>query len=367
MAVVNSVVKEPKRKKGTRFIDCDIHNLVPSNEVLKPYLSTRWRDYMDMIGLRSYHGYAQNIPYPKGNPGGMREDSFPPSGLPPGSDLAFMQEQHLDALNLEYGILNCLYRVGEQLNDEYAAALAGAVNDWQVAEWLEKDSRLRATILIPYENADLAVEEINRAAQHPGFVQVSIFPRTREPLGRRKYWKIYEAASNHDLPIAIHFGGLGGNAITSSGFPSFYYDDHTVMSQAFQSQVISLVCEGVFEQFPTLRTVMMEGGFAWVPSLMWRLDKHWKRLKAEVPFLKRKPSEYIREHMRFTTQPMEEPPIPGQLLQVLKHLGSDEMLMFATDYPHWDYDAPDLAFQMKLPEELKQKIYYDNARSFYKF
>jgi predicted TIM-barrel fold metal-dependent hydrolase len=363
---VNSVSKASKRKTGMRFIDCDIHNEVPSNEALKPYLPLRWRNYMDMVGLRGYHGFTQNIPYPKGNRNASREDAWPPNGQVPGSDLNFMREQLLDPLNPEMGILNCLFRASEQLNEEYGAALARAVNDWQIAEWLEKEPRLRATMVISYENADFAVEEINRLGDHPGFVQILMLPRTREPLGRRKYWKIYEAAENHGLPIGIHFGGLGGNAITSHGFPSFYIEDHTVMAQAFQCQVISMVCEGVFERFPNLRVALLEGGFAWLPSLMWRLDKQWNRLKDEVPFLKRKPSEYIRQHMGVTTQPMEEPPKTEYLLQVIEWLGSEEMLMFATDYPHWDYDAPDLAFPPKFPEKLKQKIFYDNARSFYR-
>jgi uncharacterized protein len=114
-----------------------------------------------------------------------------------------------------------------------------------------------------------------------------------------------------------------------------------------------------------LRVVIMEGGFAWVPSLMWRLDKHWKRLREEVPFLKRPPSAYIREHMWFTTQPMEEPNNPKHLLQVIEHFGSDDMLMFSTDYPHWDFDDPDRAFQVKLPSELKLKIFSENARALY--
>jgi predicted TIM-barrel fold metal-dependent hydrolase len=192
-----------------------------------------------------------------------------------------------------------------------------------------------------------------------------MLPRTKEPLGKRRYWKIYEAAERHGLPIAIHFAGLGGNPITSSGWPSFYIEDHTVMAQAFQSQVISLACEGIFERFPGLRVVLMEGGFAWLPSLMWRLDKHWKRLREEVPFLKRPPSEYIRKHMWATTQPMEEPTNPKHLLQVIEHLGSDDMLMFSTDYPHWDFDDPDRAFQVRLPSELKRKIFYENARALY--
>jgi uncharacterized protein len=351
----------------TGFIDCDIHNIVPSIDALGPYLPARWRMHVATFGMRQHHGFASGIPYPKVSPGGgARVDAWPPSGLPPGADLDFMREQHLDVQDVECGILNCLYpKVGEQLNDELGAALARATNDWQISEWLEKEPRLRASIVVPYENAEFSAAEIDRVADHPGFVQVVLLPRTKEPLGKRRYWPIYEAAERHNLPIGIHFAGLGGNPITSSGWPSYYIEDHTVMSMAFQTQVISLVCEGVFERFRSLRVVLLEGGLAWIPSLMWRLDKHWKRLRDEVPHLRRPPSEYIREHMRATTQPMEEPPDPKQLLQVIEHLGSDEMLMFATDYPHWDYDDPDRAFPVRLPPDMKQKIFSENARALY--
>jgi uncharacterized protein len=97
------------------------------------------------------------------------------------------------------------------------------------------------------------------------------------------------------------------------------------------------------------------------------MDKHWRRLREEVPSLKRSPSDYLREHMRATTQPMEEPANPKHLLQVIEHLGSDDMLMFSTDYPHWDYDDPDRAFPVRLPPALKQKIFSENARALYAF
>lgn len=363
----NVVQDETRKRSATGFIDCDIHNIVPSVGALKPYLPKRWMRHAEQFGMRVHHGYAQGIPYPKVSPGGgSRVDAWPPSGLPPGADLDFMREQHLDALDLEYGILNCLYpKVGEQLNEEYGAALARATNDWQVAEWLEKEPRLRASIVVNYENAEFAAEEIERVADYPGFAQVVLLPRTKEPLGRRRYWPIYETAQRHGLPVGIHFAGLGGNPVTSSGWPSYYIEDHTVMSMAFQSQVISLIFEGVFERFPDLRVVLMEGGFAWLPSLMWRMDKHWRRLRDEVPHVKRSPSEYVREHMWATTQPMEEPANPKHLLQVIEHLGSDEMLMFSTDYPHWDYDDPNRAFPVRLPEELKRKIFYENAQALY--
>lgn len=325
--------------KGSRwktgFIDCDIHNVVPSAEALRPYLSSRWQKHEEMIGPRGYWSLAQGYAYPKVSPGGgARNDAWPSSGALPGSDLEFMREQLLDAYGIEYGILNCITRSAEQLNDEYAAAHCRAVNDWLIAEWLEKDSRLRASMVVSYENAEFAAAEIDRIGEHPGFVQVLLLPRTKEPLGRRRYWPIYEAAERHGLPVGMHFAGIAGHPTSSSGWASYYIEEHTTMSSTYQAQVISLIFEGVFEQFPNLRFVLLEGGWAWLPALMWRLDKVYKRLHDEVPHLKRLPSEYIHEHIWTTTQPMEEPHNPEHLLQVIEHLGSDDMLMFSTDYPH---------------------------------
>jgi predicted TIM-barrel fold metal-dependent hydrolase len=122
----------------------------------------------------------------------------------------------------------------------------------------------------------------------------------------------------------------------------------------------------VFERFPTLKLVLIESGFAWLPSLSWRLDRAWKMLRDEVPHLQRQPSATIKEHVWLTTQPMEEPSRPAFFLQLLEQLDMNDRLMFATDYPHWDFDAPDQAFPVRLPPELKQQIQRDNAYALYR-
>jgi len=359
--------------KGTRaskprvsIIDCDIHNAVPGLDALFPYLPERWRRHAQTIGMRGRNALAKGHVYPKSSPEACRVDAWPSSG-PPGSDLALMQHQHLDPLGIAIGILNCLVNLGPQLNHEWAAALSRAVNDWQVAEWLDKDARLRASIVVPYEYPELAVQELRRAARaHPGFVQVLILVRTQEPLGRPHYRPIFQAASEVGLPVALHFGGTSGHAITACGWPSFYLEDHTSMSQAFQAQLVSLVLEGVFERFPQLRVVMVEGGFAWVPPVMWRMDQHWRRLREETPYLRRAPSEYVRAHIALTTQPMEEPEHPGHLLDLLEMMAEGPKLMFATDYPHWDFDAPDRAFPVQIRDDARTQIYEANARGLYR-
>jgi hypothetical protein len=276
-----------------------------------------------------------------------------------------MREQLLDAWNIEIGVLNCLIGPGARRLDQ-AAAFAQAVNDWQVDYWLDREPRLRASIVVPHEDGEFAAAEIDRVAHDRRFVQALLIARTAEPLGRRKYWPLYEAAVRHDLPIGIHFGGSGGHAFTGAGRPSYYIEDHAGMSQAFQPQVVSLVCEGVFERFPTLKFVLIEGGFAWLPPLMWRLDAAYRRLRAEVPHLKRPPSEYIREHFWITTQPMEEPTKPEQFHQLLDHLAMPDRLIFATDYPHWDFDAPDQAIPVRLAPAQEEAIMSGNAKALYR-
>ena len=357
-------VRQPRRKKRSNLavIDCDIHNTMSSPSVLAKYLPERWRRYLEQYGLkRGYSGAS----YPRLHPNAARTDSWPPTGGPPGSDLEFMQEQLLDAWNIEYGVLNPLYPIGQQTNLDYSAALATAVNSWLVEAWLDPEPRLVSSIVVPYEDGEFAAAEIERWAGDPRFVQVLLPARTSELLGRRKYWPMYEAAVRHNLPIGFHFGGSGGWPITGAGWPSFYIEDHVGMPQSFQPQIISLVCEGVFEQFPTLKFVLIEGGFAWLPSLMWRLDRSWLQLRDEVPHLERPPSAYIRDHFWITTQPIEEPPQVEQFQQLLDQLDMNDRLLFATDYPHWDFDAPDQALPPNLSPGLTQDILAENARAFY--
>jgi predicted TIM-barrel fold metal-dependent hydrolase len=237
------------------------------------------------------------------------------------------------------------------------------MNDWQIDEWLDKEPRLRASIVVQAQNPEFAVAEIERLGEHPGFVQVLMPNRTGEPLGRRKHWPIFEAAERHGLAIGMHTND-SWRIPPNSGWYSYYLEDHTLLSGTNQSQLASLVLSGALQHFPGLKVVAIEGGFAWMPALMRRLDAVWRRLGDEVPDVVKPPSEYLREQVWVTTQPMEEPARPGQLLEIIEQMAGDR-IMFATDYPHWDSDDPTHAFPVKLPPELRNMIFRDNAAQLY--
>src|SRR5919201_675699 len=146
---------------ATGVVDCDIHNQAASLSVLKPYLAEGPRRRLERFGSRSRHGLAQGYPYPKATPNAARVDAWPPDGGPPGSNLGFVRQQHLDTLGLAFGILNCLHGGANEIDPALGSAMCRAVNDWQRAEWLEPETRLRGSIVIPQERGVLP-------SRHPG-------------------------------------------------------------------------------------------------------------------------------------------------------------------------------------------------------
>ena len=143
-----------------------------------------------------------------------------------------------------------------------------------------------------------------------------------------------------------------------------YYLQLQAISFLLQLHQASFVLEGTFERFPKLKVVIIEGGFGWVPALGWRMDGMWKSLKSEVPHLQRKPSEYLKSNIWFTTQPVEEPEQPEHLRRVIDWIGWDRLL-FATDYPHWDSDDPRYAFKIQMSDAERRAIFAENARAVY--
>ncbi len=340
-------------------VDCDIHPAVPGMKALLPYMPEHWQEWLVVRGMHE----LDTIAYPTNAPLTARPDWRPAAGKA-GTSLEALQDQALGPFDISHAICNCLYGVQFLFDEELAAVYARAVNDWMAREWLDRDPRLRASIVIPVQNPEMAVAEIERCAADRRFVQVLMLVMGEITLGRRHYWPIYAAAERLGLPVGIHAGSSYRYPVTAAGWPSYYTEDYAAQAVAFQSQLTSLIGEGVFTKFPELRVVLLESGFTWLPSHMWRLTKNWRALRREIPWVDRPPAEIVRSNIRLTVQPIDAPPDPADLDRVIEQIGSDEMLLFSTDYPHWQFDG-DAALPDTLPADLVRKIKVDNPLATY--
>jgi predicted TIM-barrel fold metal-dependent hydrolase len=245
-----------------------------------------------------------------------------------------------------------------------AAVLCTAINQWIARELLDRDPRLRASILIPLESPGLAVEEIERWAGDRRFVQVLFYAMGERPLGRRTFWPIYAAAVKHGLAVGVHAGSGYRHPPTTIGWPSYFMEDYVAQSAAFETQLLSFIAEGAFARFPELKVVFVESGFAWLPAFMWRANKTWRGVRAEVPWVKQAPPDLVRHHLRLTLQPVDPPDDAKAFERILDQLGSEDMLLFSTDYPHGHFEGTS-ALPQALAGSIAAKVLAENALATY--
>ena len=210
---------------------------MPSATALLPYVDEYWRD---QIVDRHIDRYPFTLTsYPPNSPLSARPDWRQPSGAPAG-DLDAIRRQALDPFGSSIAICNVLHGAVALFNEDMAMALCSAVNDWVAKELLDREPRLRASILVPLHNTELAVAEIERVAKDRRFVQVLLFAMGEMLLGRRIYWPIYAAAEKHGLAIGIHAGSTYRHAPMASGWPAHRVEDYVAQSAAFESQLLEL-------------------------------------------------------------------------------------------------------------------------------
>ena len=198
----------------------------------------------------------------------------------------------------------------------------------------------------------------------PRFVQVLLPVRSDLPWGHKINHPIFAAARRAGFQVGLHAWGRAGKAATPSGFTTTYLEDYVGNQPIAQAQVLSFVSEGVFERFPDLRVVLTECGFAWLAPLLWRFDKDWKGVWREVPWLKRRPSEYVVEHFCFTTAPAHLPDDGVAVGQLLEMMDAPGLLAYASDYPHGHGDGMSLLLD-QLSEDERRRVLWGNAAALY--
>ena len=120
------------------------------------------------------------------------------------------------------------------------------------------------------------------------------------------------------------------------------------------------IVNAIPERFPKLKTVWVESGMAWIPYLMQRLDHEFLMRQNEAPGLKKLPSDYMKE-MYFSSQPMEQCH-PNDLKVTMDMMNAETQLLFASDWPHWDFNPPHTVTTLPfLSDKAKRNILGLNA------
>jgi predicted TIM-barrel fold metal-dependent hydrolase len=344
-----------------RIVDCDIHvNPLNGLEIPdcmpEPWVGKGFRELLFAGGM-----LGSSVIFAAPNDG-RRLDSFTPIG-PPGSDPGTTGRQLFDEAGVDVAIIIPMMEKN-LANPEHEAAMAATINAWLDKTWLgayNGHGRYKGTLRISTD-PDLAVAEIEKWAGHPHFVQIMFNPYVGGLFGEPKYTPVYAAAIRAGLAICSHITVQrpGPALLSIYGPPTYYLENHGQFPMLYSAHLTSMICGGVFDRFPDLRFTFVEGGYAWALPFIWRMDKHWKQLKREVPGLQRLPSEYVRDQVSFTRQPVEEPKNPRHMARVIELLGP-QTLEFATDYPHWDGDY-DPSFRFGgIPADVRAMILAGNA------
>jgi predicted TIM-barrel fold metal-dependent hydrolase len=363
---------EPSTASGPMgALDTDVHFYVPNgiSSVLE-YVPQTWRRVFEVRGSKI--GGDTSVPPRFDFPGGsrLRVDAFPTEGGPPGSSASFAQADLLDRFGLDGAILSSL-EAGQQAQGfsgvDASPVLCSAFNDLALERWAATDRRFRLAMCVPSVHQEGAVAEIHRIGAHPGIAAVYL-PLINMPLGNPYFHPIYQAAQEYSLPIFLH---ITAAEFTYQGLPAFpggwlenFAERRIAYSVMGPAILANIVFSGILEKFPRLNFILAEFGFGWAVPLMWRMDSTWRYARAGTPWVKKPPTQYVRERIRFGTQPMDDPD-PADMNDMVRMLGS-ECLMFSTDYPHWDYDTPSRVFQT-LPSEDKPAVFRSNAEAVFRW
>lgn len=355
---------------GFGIIDCDIHPIVPDlGRLIASYVPANRAKRLEWIGVKP--GAPVYGRRPVGRAHHFVESSHPeyvpPSGGPPGSDLAFMRETYLDPQNVDIGFLNSLETaaVDTWSYAEESAWFVSAMNDYFLAEWVAEEPRLRLNVVVSPLAVDLAVAEIHRLGANPGVGAIWL-PMRDVLFGDRCFHPIWEAACEYDLPIMVHplaADDYVGTATRAGGLANSWAERYSGLAQFTMSHLASMIFEGVFERYPRLKFISVEFGWAWVPSFLWRMDTTWKSARRHHPFMRKSPTEYVRSNVRFTAQPCQD--IPNEWMDLtLKQIDAGTTMLYASDYPHWDSEPPWTVFRT-TDEAMKRRIFRDNAVEFF--
>jgi len=272
-----------------------------------------------------------------------------------------LARRSMDALGLDYQIVfpTPMLLLGMHPQDDIEVALAGAYNKWLIERILPEDARLKGLVYLPFNTPEACVELVTKYADVGSIIGFTVCSTRNKPVHHDNYMRLYATIEEIGKPLTFH-SGFNWND------PSFLQLNRFISMHALSFVHYSLIhmtnwiINGLPERFPKLKLLWIESGLAWIPFLMQRLDHEYQMRTCEAPLLKRLPSEYMRE-MYYTSQPLERTNLE-LLAATMKAFNAETQLLYASDWPHWDFDTPSSITTLPfLNEQAKRNILGLNA------
>jgi len=311
-------------------------------------------------GLTSTAGSYQNLGGRVTRNRGRRLEKTPPT---PHRDIT-MTKRWMDSMGVD---VTCLFPtpmlfLGTTPRAEVEVALARAYNRWLIEEVLAHEPRIKSTLYLPFKDPDACYQMVQDFGDKRGVIGFTVVSPHYQSVHDNRFVKLWRALEERDLAIVFH-GAYAWGEDQSLSLCNRFLAVHALGFVWFNAiHLTNWLVNGLPERFPKLRVCWVESGLAWIPFLMQRLDNEWMMRSSEVPLLKRKPSDYMRE-MYYSTQPMEMVGNREALELTFKMINAETQLMYASDYPHWDMDLPSTIYDLPfLSEQAKRNILGGNAR-----
>ena len=276
-------------------------------------------------------------------------------------------ERWMDAMGVDYSCLfpTGMLNIGMHPQKEVEVELCWAYNRWLTERVLpETGGRIYSMLCLPLSDPDASLRQVEAFGACKGVTGFMVTTVRNIGVHDNALMKVYRAIEERGLTLAFHSGPNWQEPVFKScnrflsvhalGF-SFYNILHCT----------NWVINGMGERFPKLPVIWIEAGLAWIPFLMQRLDHEYMLRPSEAPLLKKKPSEYMRD-MYYSTQPMEIQDIDA-MKTTFRMMNAETQLLYASDYPHWDFDLPSTIYDLPfLSEKAKHNILGGTAARLFK-
>jgi len=275
--------------------------------------------------------------------------------------------REMDAIGIDYQIVfpTPMLHLGMHPDKFMETQLSWAYSRWMTEEILPHDNRIKTMVYLPFNDPEASLRTVEYFSGKPGVAGFMVTGPRYQPVHDNAYMAVYRALEERDLPLGFHAGYHSSERIMEgmNRFLSVHALGFVLYSMV---HLTNLVINGIPERFPGLKVLWIESGLAWVPFLMQRLDNEYLMRTSEAPLLKKKPSEYMRENFYYTTQPMEYDNLKALQL-TMEMINAETQLLFASDFPHWDFNLPSTVYDLPfLSEHAKRRILGENARELFK-